>query len=740
MAQWVPKEHYINSIYGNGTYDGGGWKVTYSNGESEIFYNKDEAQKAYDLEGKKITEEYWESDEYQQWKKENPEEAAKLEAEEQEKWKSQGLIEGENTPQEEPKEFDDESDEEETPTDNQTDDAQQNDSQDSTKDDGESSENTSESHPLVPPLNYTDPVVYHDPTIQAPAIVTKYQPSDAEGNGNEEGDIAGAREDVEINRIEGRDFPLVLLNTTVLQAQQIQKLVIYYDSFFPTLYLKVRDDQDGTIKFSNSPGINNHIRVIIVPEVEGTYKNISLEFYIDNCDFTRGDSYTFTGHLWVQSFEEKRNCQIKYPGCPNVKKKQGANDEVADEQINCNPAPQIKPNTWEYLHEISRASGLGFATTDKCKDIEDRLPRLMQHENFKEFIDRQIKISGLDEDSIFDVWIDFYRYITMVNVSWVLTEDIDVNHLAINAVVGNDGQAKMTPKAKFRLVHRTLTCSNKNDGLANMEYDQDNFTQISDNDIHTFGMFVNNPIYQAKGGTQDTNSEKNDMVVKDIQAQENSVDGSKISDYNTNTEQQVTILVDPYNTNNQKIIRQKFFELKRSKSYKLVLNRLNLGLQRGTLVNIHKSTTNPAQKAKVLTDGTNVAPGHEDNPTQDETLNKGKLNDFETMRDLSIEESAEVLDVALSGLYYIDAMTFEYDPSHEKLVQNLFLIKKGPQSSYNSLYNSTRLKPEEYGVLDNPPVSSPSETPASELGIPVVSFSHEVQTGGLSRQLYNKYF
>jgi hypothetical protein len=60
----------------------------------------------------------------------------------------------------------------------------------------------------------------------------------------------------------------------------------------------------------------------------------------------------------------------------------------------------------------------------------------MQHENFKEFIDRQIKISGLDEDSIFDVWIDLYRYITMVNVSWVLTEDIDVNHLAINAVVG----------------------------------------------------------------------------------------------------------------------------------------------------------------------------------------------------------------------------------------------------------------------------------------------------------------
>ena len=141
-----------------------------------------------------------------------------------------------------------------------------------------------------------------------------------------------------------------------------------------------------------------------------------------------------------------------------------------------------------------------------------------------------------------------------------------------------------------------------------------------------------------------------------------------------------------------------------------------------------------------MTDGTNVAPGHEDNPTQDETLNQCKLNDFETMRDISIEESAEVLDVALSGLYYIDAMTFEYDPSHEKLVQNLFLIKKGPQSSYNSLYNSTRLKPKEYDILDNPPVSSPSETPASQPGVPVVSFSHEVQTGGLSQQLYNKYF
>lgn len=609
----------------------------------------------------------------------------------------------------------------------------------------QSSENTIEKFPLIQPLNYTDPVVYHDPIIPAPAQVTKYQPSDAEGNGNEEGDIAGAREDVEINRIEGRDFPLILLNGTNLQAQQIEKFVIYYDSFLPTLYLRVRDDMDGTIRFSNSPGINNHIRVTIVPELEGTYKNISLEFYIDTCDFSHGDVYTFTGHMWIQSFEEKRNCQIKYPGCPNVKKKKSANDEVMDEQINCNPSPQIRPNTWEYLHEISRASGLGLATTDHCKDVQDRLPRLMQHENFKEFIQRQIMMSGIDEDSIFDVWVDFYRYITMVNVSWVLTEDIDVNHLAINAIVGKSGDAKMTPEAKFRLVHRTLTCSNKTDGLANMEYNQENFTQISNNDIHTFGMFVNNPIYQVKGGTVPNNSEKNDMVVKDVQAQENSVDGSKISDYNTNTEKQVSILVDPYNTNAQRVIREKYFQLKRSKLFKLVLNRLNLGLQRGTLVNIHKSTTNPAQKQKVLTSATNIALGQEDNPKPDETLNKGPIDDFETFRDISIEESAEVLDVSLSGLYYIDAMTFEYDPSHETLVQNLFLIKKGPQSSYNSLYNSARLKPEEYGQIDQTSTSQPME---SETDIHMVSanmINEGIKTGGLSgdnndQKWYNKFF
>lgn len=609
----------------------------------------------------------------------------------------------------------------------------------------QSSENTLEKFPLIQPLNYTDPVVYHDPIIPAPAQVTKYQPSDAEGNGNEEGDIAGAREDVEINRIEGRDFPLILLNGTNLQAQQIEKFVIYYDSFLPTLYLRVRDDMDGTIRFSNSPGINNHIRVTIVPELEGTYKNISLEFYIDTCDFSHGDVYTFTGHMWIQSFEEKRNCQIKYPGCPNVKKKKSANDEAMDEQINCNPSPQITPNTWEYLHEISRASGLGLATTDHCKDVQDRLPRLMQHENFKEFIQRQILMSGVDEDSIFDVWIDFYRYITMVNVSWVLTEDIDVNHLAINAIVGKSGDAKMTPEAKFRLVHRTLTCSNKTDGLANMEYNQENFTQISNNDIHTFGMFVNNPIYQVKGGTVPNNSEKNDMVVKDVQAQENSVDGSKISDYNTNTEKQVSILVDPYNTNAQRVIREKYFQLKRSKLFKLVLNRLNLGLQRGTLVNIHKSTTNPTQKQKVLTSATNLALGQGDNPKPDETLNKGPIDDFETFRDISIEESAEVLDVSLSGLYYIDSMTFEYDPSHETLVQNLFLIKKGPQSSYNSLYNSARIKPEEYGEIDQ--VTTPSQQMDFNSIVNMVAANttiKDIKIDGLSgdnnQKWYNKFF
>lgn len=618
----------------------------------------------------------------------------------------------------------------------------------------QSNESTLEKYPLIQPLNYTDPVVYHDPTLPTPTQVRKYQKADAEGNGNETGDLAGAREDVEINMVEGRDFPLILLNTTVLAPQQIDQFVICYDSFLPTLYLRVKDDTDGTIKFSNGPGINNHIMVTIVPEVEGTYKNISLEFYIDDCDFTRGDIYTFSGHMWVQSLEEKKNCQIKYPGCPNVKKRKNADEEVADRQISCNPSPQIYPNTWEYLHEISRASGLGLSTTDHCKEIQDRLPRLIQHENYMEFIKRQMEISGVDEDSIFDVWVDFYRYITLVNVSWVLSEDIDVNHLAINAVVGKSGDTKNTPQAEFRLVHRTLTCSNKNDGLANMEYDQDNFTQISDNNIHTLGLLVNNPVLQVKGGTVSQNSQKNDMVVKEVQAQENSVDGSKISDYNTNTEKPVSILVDPYNTNLQRVIREKFFELKRSKYYKLVLNRLNLGLQRGTLVNIHKSTTNPAQKQKVLTSATNIALDQGDNPEQDKTLNKGKINDFETYRDLALEESGEVIDIALSGLYYIDSMRFEYDKERETLVQILFLIKKGPQSSYNSLYNSARLNPEEYGE------GGASETNETDANVDLHLMPAQetrvefINTGGLSRDLqgsstgvvdvakkwYNKFF
>ena len=69
---------------------------------------------------------------------------------------------------------------------------------------------------------------------------------------------------------------------------------------------------------------------------------------------------------------------------------------------NCLQGGHINANTWEMLHRISELTGLGFAATKKCKEIEDRVVRHIHTQRFNEFIEDQLTYSGLGEENIFD--------------------------------------------------------------------------------------------------------------------------------------------------------------------------------------------------------------------------------------------------------------------------------------------------------------------------------------------------
>lgn len=543
----------------------------------------------------------------------------------------------------------------------------------------------------VNPINDTDPIVRHDPIIDKNNITTKYQPQNSNENPN------GINESVEMTSIDGIQYPLININNINISPEQIKYMNIDYRGIIPTINLILYDPRN-ILKNISTPSINNRITVVMLPEINGAYRSISIDFYITDYNATTNNIITYSGKLLCLPLEQEITGQIKYPGCNNSRKKTNISGEVSETSMtSCNISPQSKPNTWEYLHEIATTVGLGFASTHQCREIQDRLPRLLRNKTYLEFIEDQLRKSGLDEDSCFDVWIDLYRYLVMVNVSWVLNSDIKYNQLTIKAIVGKNGTDANLNKAENKEVFRTLTSYNKLNAITNLEFFENNFKEIVDNNIHDTGIHVECPVMQVRGGSCDNTGNNGTMNIQSVQAQEQSVDGAPQNNYMHQTSKQtrVTIQVDPYNTNYQQLIRTKFFEIKRSKYFTLELTRPNFGLQRGTLINVLVTTVDTALKRKIMTNASNITGENADSIKEDNI----ELPEGTNKRDMITDENTAIPNIAKTGMYYIDGMTFEYKQSEGKIIQTLYLIKKDMVSNLQNITTAPKFNENAFGTL-----------------------------------------
>ena len=543
----------------------------------------------------------------------------------------------------------------------------------------------------VNPINDTDPIVRHDPIIDKNNITTKYQPQNSNENPN------GINESVEMTSIDGIQYPLININNINISPEQIKYMNIDYRGIIPTINLILYDPRN-ILKNISTPSINNRITVVMLPEVNGAYRSISIDFYITDYNATTNNIITYSGKLLCLPLEQEITGQIKYPGCNNSRKKSNISGEVSETSMtSCNVSPQSKPNTWEYLHEIATTVGLGFASTHQCREIQDRLPRLLRNKTYLEFIEDQLRKSGLDEDSCFDVWIDLYRYLVMVNVSWVLNSDIKYNQLTIKAIVGKNGTDANLNKAENKEVFRTLTSYNKLNVITNLEFFEHNFKEIVDNNIHDTGIHVECPVMQVRGGSCDNSGNTGIMNIQSVQAQEQSVDGAPQNNYmhQTSKSMSVTIQVDPYNTNYQQLIRTKFFEIKRSKYFTLELTRPNFGLQRGTLINVLVTTVDVALKRKIMTNASNIT-GENANSIKEDNI---ELPEGTNKRDMITDENTAIPNIAKTGMYYIDGMTFEYKQSEGKIIQTLYLIKKDMVSNLQNITTAPKFNENAFGTL-----------------------------------------
>ena len=509
--------------------------------------------------------------------------------------------------------------------------------------------------------NRTDPMVLFDPTVKGGSVVTLYTPTQDEMHKQEE-----IQDDTRVNAIY---VPLIKLNNRVLDIRNIEHMELYSKGMFPSLRLII-NDINGMIQFTDVPGLDNVITLVLTPPNESGYKKISVDFYITECNFY-GDLIEYNAVYKLLPLEDIQFKQVKFHhpsnGCINKHKYSGVDL--------CGLGPNAHPTTFEFLHVIAEETGLGFAATQHCKDVHDDRYRLISSEKYKDVIKNHIKFSGTNDTEMLDTWIDLNHYIVLANVYWIMHEDVKPNELTISALYGMDGTDSSTPKSEFKTVHRLITNSHENPVHNNMQFN--NYVNITEPG-RSFENGTNNSynIFSNRGYAGGSDQ----MSSYDIKQIELSNPGVKYFDqYSFSRSKFLGFeMADMNPILKQTTIREKYFEKLRSKEIKVQLIKPNFGLQRGMLVTTVFVNYDVIQKHKLIGQSAAAYGATNEELTEEQKIeNKNVLGN----------EDEGVINAGLTGIYYIDGLEFIYDSSDGFIKQYLYLIKQGMLSDLNQKGN-----------------------------------------------------
>lgn len=528
-------------------------------------------------------------------------------------------------------------------------------------------------------INRTDPKVCHDPSISVEGIARLYS---NQNKFNMEDDELSTINQYDSLKIDGIEYPLVTINNRNVENHEIVDMKISYEAFLPTINITVRDEQESEQKIYTTQ-MSGLIKVVMVSPVDKVYKKILLNFRILNVSFDPNNTHiiTYYGEYYVEGFRNINTMHIWMP-------------TVCPAQPNCGQGGHINANTWEMLHKIAELTGLGFAATKKCKEIPDHIVRHIHTQRFNDYIEQQLLHCGTDVDNLFDAWIDLYGYIVMVNVPWVLNEEITIKELTTVASIGAHPTSNDIPDQKPKDVQRVLSNYNMMGTKSNLEIES-YYTIVKNESVEDGTLERIYPIKLTDKGRLTK------LESLDIQTKQNSIDGDHIEDYNTGKRRPIpkfdfnddawTGLSGGYDINTQKRIRTAYFKKLRQSILCVKLKTINFGLQRGTLLNISIYDNDPQNKDFILKNTSRLV--RTDNDVQEDIPPlPTELNQDDLVRD----DNAWLPNMKLTGLYYIDGMIFEYKPSVGKIDQTLILIKKGATSGYMNKYNGLGVPEHKY--------------------------------------------
>ena len=510
---------------------------------------------------------------------------------------------------------------------------------------------------LEDPINFTDPIVIFDPEMKKPTVV-KPLLSDATNPDSPE----------DSTKVDGIYVPIIQINSTVISFDKIKSFKIRFVEFTPTLELVINDNK-REIQYLGGPGLNNRINVILTGPVDKLYKKISLAFYITERVNLTTDEIKYVGKYYHNG--------LMCVSC----------EQIGDDQL----------TTYEFCEKIAKMLQLGFAATENCKEVSDKRWRQIYSQKIDEFIENQISISGVDEDSCLDAWIDLNGYLVLVNVSWVFNQDVKMENLSLDVVGGYEGTDKNIPDPKPQTIKRIVTnwesIPNKSIRIKR-SFDYLNTEKTQDSTLKNCWILQN---------AGDTNS----LELLQVQIIEDSIDGKKGSNlYEFHKSEFLGCEMSedsPYLYQQQ--VRKMFFNKKYSKQLCLEMEGINYGYERGTLVSVLFSEDDPMKIRNINKFGkdnvnaTNVDDSEEAPKDMEDLANKELkipiTNEQPPSNAETFNEENITINPSLSGIYYILGFEYVYDPDIQKMRQHLYLIKKDNSTPLVHQYGVPKITEEE---------------------------------------------
>lgn len=514
------------------------------------------------------------------------------------------------------------------------------------------------------PCNRTDLIVRHDPDYASGAIVKTWHPMHTQ----EEDFRKGATQEQDNTKIDGIKAPILKVNNRVIDFGSIIYFNLKNIGIFPEIELTIYDDA-GMINFGDAPGLNNVITVILIPPIEGSYKKISLDFYITDYNNTAGIAH-YKGMFKCMPLDETQLKQVTFH------ESGGCNSKF------CELSANTKPSTYEFFHVIAEEVGLGLAATQHVKDVSDNRYRILSSQTYRDVIKQHLDFSGLDETTMLDAWVDLYGYICIANVYWLLTtEQVHMDELASTAITGINATEEDINKQKAEFVHRTIYNFDQNHVSSNLEIEE--YTQLSDPGTNAHEGTSNHYNFMNAAGAQGSN----DIQNYDVQQQELSASAEDTTKYSFQRTKFLGIeMADQNPILKQKTIREKYFEKLRSKVLLVKLRYTNFALQRGMLLNVVINEYDFRKQSKIITQ---LGSGNKGTQTDPNIYEEQEA----VLKENIARDNTYVLNTALSGIYYIDGVEFKYDDEIQQTEQYLYLIKKGNIVDWDNPNSALKMNP-----------------------------------------------